>query len=90
MPHGDKYRHYDQSLQTAVTVHQYTRSQTSLSTTEAAQPMAATGAGAGPTGVGGPSRATGPNPGKTTGTVQPLCVNIVGEPHMTPDRNAQP
>ena len=49
----------------------------------------ATGVEAGPTGVGDPSGATGPDPGKTTGTVQPLCVKIVGEPHITPDRSAE-
>ena len=35
MPHTDKYKHYIQSHQTAVTVPQYTRSQTSLNTTKA-------------------------------------------------------
>ena len=90
MLHADRYKHYIQSLQTAVIVPQYTRSQTSLNTTKAGQLTVATGAGAGPTGVGDPSGATGPNPGKTTGTVQPLCVNIAGEPHTTPDRNAEP
>ena len=69
MQHADKYKHYIQSLQAAVTVPQYTRSQISLSlnTTEAGQPTMATGAG--PTGLGDPSRATGPDPGKTPGTV---------------------
>ena len=90
MLHADGYKPYDQHLQTAVTVPQYTRSQTSLSTTKAGEPTVATGAEAGPTEVGDPSRATGPDPGKTTGTVWPLCVNIVGEPHTTPDKNAEP
>ena len=92
MQHADKYKHYIQSLQTAVTVPQYTKSQTSLSlnTTEAGQPTMATGAEVDPTGLGAPSRATGPNPGKTMGTIQPLCVNIVGEPHITPDKSAEP
>ena len=85
MPHADKYKHYIQSLQTAVTVPQYTKSQTSLNTTKAGQLTVASEAG-----VGDPSRATGPNPSKTTGTVQPLCVNIVGESHITPDKNAGP
>ena len=73
------------SLQTAVTVPQYTRSQTSLSTTRAGESTVATGAE-----VGDPSRVTGPDPGKTTGTVWPPCVNIVGELHTTPDKNAEP
>ena len=90
MLHADRYKHYIQSLQTVVIVPQYIRSQTSLNTTEAGQPTVATGAEAGPTGVEDPSGATGPNPGKTTDTVQPLCVNIVEEPHITPDRNAEP
>ena len=85
-----RYKHYVQSLQTAVIVPQYIRSQTSLNTTEAGQLTVATEAEVGPTGVEDPSRTTGPNPGKTTGTVWPLCVNIVGEPHITPDRNAEP
>ena len=87
MLHADRYKPYDQSLQTTVTVPQYTRSQTSLSTTKAEKP---TGAEAGPTGAGDPSKATGPDPGKTTGTVWPLYVNIVGEPHTTQDKNAEP
>ena len=90
MPHTDMHKHYIQSLQTAVIVPQYTRSQTSLNTTKARQLTATTGGGAGPTGVGGPSGATGSNPSKTTGSVWPQCVNIVGEPHITPDRNAGP
>ena len=90
MLHTDRYKPYVQSLQTAMIVPQYTRSQTSLNTTEAGEPTVATGVEAGPTEVGDPSGATGPNPGKTTGTVWPLCVNIVGEPHITPDRNAEP
>ena len=92
MQHTDKCEHCVQGLQTAVTVPQYTKSQTSLSlnTTEAGQSTMATGAEVGPTGLGDPSRATGPNPGKTTGTIQPLCVNIVGEPHITPDKSAEP
>ena len=68
MPHPDKYKHYVQSLQTAVTVPQYTRSQTSLNTTEAGQLTVATGAGA-----GDPSGATGPNPGKLQEQYRP-CV----------------
>ena len=79
MLHADRYKPYDQSLQTALTLPQYTRSQTSLSTTGAGEPTVATGAEAGPTEAGDPSRATGPNPSKTTGTVQPLCVNILQE-----------
>ena len=90
MLHTDRYKHYVQSLQTAVIVPQYIRSQTSLNTTEAGQPTVATGAEAGPTGVEDPSGATSPNLGKTTGTVWPLCVNIAGEPHITPYRNAEP
>ena len=90
MLHTDRYKPYDQSLQTAVTVPQYTRSQTSLSTTRAQESTAATGAEVGPTGVGDPSGATGPDTGKTTGTVWPLYVNIVGEPHTTPGKNAGP
>ena len=66
----------------------HTRSQTSLNTTEAGQLTVAT-AGV-PHRGGRPFWATGPNPGKTTGTVHPLCVNIVGEPHITPDKNAGP
>ena len=69
---------------------QYTRSQTSLSTTGAGEPTVATGAEAGPTEVGDPSRALGPDPSKTTSTVQPLCVNIVGQPQTTPGKNAGP
>ena len=90
MLHADRYKHYIQSLQTAVIAPQYIRSQTNLNTTKAGQLTAATGAEAGPTGVEDPSGETGPDPGKTTGTVQPLCVNIVGGPHITPDRNAEP
>ena len=90
MLHADRYKPYDQSLQTAVTVLQYTRSQTSLSTTKAGEPTVATGAEAGPREIGDPSGVTGPNPGKTTGTVWPLYVNIVGEPHTTPGKNAGP
>ena len=90
MLHTDRYNPYVQSLQTAVIVPQYTRSQTSLSTNEVGEPTVATGAEAGPTEVGDPSRATGPNPGKTTGTVQPLCVNTAGEPHTTLDKSAEP
>ena len=70
------------SLQTAVIVHQYTKFSTSLSTSK---PGAATGAG-----VGGPQGAAGPGPGKTTDTVQPLCVNTVGEPHTIPDKSVEP
>ena len=69
---------------------QSTRSQTSLSTSEAGEATAATEAEVGPTGVGDPSRATGPDPGKTTSTVQPLCVNTVGEPHTTLGKSAGP
>ena len=50
----------------------------------------ATGAEVGPTGVGDPTGATGPDPGKTTGTVQHRYVKIVGEPHITPDRSVEP
>ena len=50
----------------------------------------ATGAEAGPTGVGDPPRAAGPDQGKTTGTVQPLCVNTVGKPHTTWGKSAKP
>ena len=50
----------------------------------------ATGAEAGPTGAGDPTGVTGPNPGKTTGTVQHRYVKTAGEPHITPDRNAEP
>ena len=35
-------------------------------------------------------RATGPDPGKTTSTVQLLYLNTVGEPHTTPGKNAEP
>ena len=90
MLHADRYKSYNQSLQTAVTVLQYTRSQTSLSTTEAREPTVATEAEAGPTEAGDPSGETGPNPVKTTGTIWPLYVNIVGEPHTTPGKNAGP
>ena len=90
MLHADTYKPYDQSLQTAVTVPQYTRSQTNLSTTGAGEPTVATGVEVGHTEAGDPFGATGPDPGKTTGTVQPLCVNIVGEPHTTSDKNAEP
>ena len=77
-------------VQTAVIVPQSTRFQTSLSTSEAGEATTATEAEAGPTGVGDPSGATGPNPGKTTSTVQPLCVNTVGEPHTTLGKSAGP
>ena len=90
MLHADRYKYYIKSLQTAVIVPQYTRSQTSLNTTEAGEPTVATGAEAGPTEAGDPCRATGPNASKTAGIVWPLCVNIVGEPHTTPDRSAEP
>ena len=43
-----------------------------------------------PQGVGDPTRATGPDPGKTTDTVQHRCVEIVGEPHTTPDKSVGP
>ena len=90
MQHADKYRHYIQSPQTAVTVPQCTKSQINLNTTEVGQDTMATEAEAAPTGAGDPTRATGPNLGKTTGTVQHRYVEIVGEPHTTPDKNAEP
>ena len=90
MLHAERYKPYIQTLQTAEIVPQYTRSQTSLNTTKAREPTVATGAEAGSTEVGDPSGATGPNPGKTTGTVWPLCVNIVGEPDTTLDKSAEP
>ena len=77
---ADKYKHYVQSLQTAVVAPQYTESQTSLNTTKAGQLTAATGNRGRPHRVGDSSGATGPNPGKTTGTVQPLCANIQESP----------
>ena len=82
MQHTDKYKHYGQSLQTAVTVLQYTKSSTStnLNTIKAGQPTMAIRAEVGPTGVGDPTGATGSDPGKTTGTVQHRYVKIVGEP----------
>ena len=83
MLHTDRYKPYIQSLQTTVIVHQFTRSHTSLSTRKAGEATAATGAEADPTGAGDPPGAAGPDQGKTTGTVQPLCVNTVGEPHTT-------
>ena len=49
----------------------------------------ATGAEVAPTGVGDPTGATGPDPGKTTGTVQHRYVEIVGEPHITPDKSVE-
>ena len=90
MQHADKCKYYIQSPpQTAATVLQYTKSKisTNHSTTEAGQ---ATGAEEAPTGVGDPTRATGPDPGKTTDTVQHRCVEIVGEPHTTPDKSVGP
>ena len=50
----------------------------------------ATGVEVAPTGVGGPTRATGSNPGKTIGTVQHRYVEIVGKPHITPDKSVEP
>ena len=50
----------------------------------------ATGAGVAPTGVEGPTGATGPDPGKTTGTVQHRYVKIVGELPTTPDKSVDP
>ena len=90
MLYADRYKPYVQSLQTAVIVPQHTRSQTSLSTRKAEEPTMATGAEADPTEVGDPSGATVPNPGKTTGTEWPLCVNIVEEPHTTLEKTAEP
>ena len=90
MQHTDKYKHYIQSLpQTAVTVPQYTKSSTSTNynTIEAGQ---ATGAEVAPTGVGGPTGATGSNPGKTTGTIQHRYVKIAGKPHTTPEKSVEP
>ena len=49
----------------------------------------ATGAEVVPTGAGDPTRATGPDQGKTTGTVQHKYAKIMGEPHITPDRECR-
>ena len=89
MPHTDKCKSYDQSWQTAVTVHLCTRYQISPNTSEAEVATAATGAGVGPTGAEDPSRAAGPNPGRTTDSVHHTCVNTVGETHTTPNKNAE-
>ena len=90
MLHAGRYKPYVQSLQTAVIVHQFTKSHTNLSTRGAGEATVATGAEAGPTGMGDPPGAAGPDQGKTTGTVQPLCANTVGEPHTTQDKSAEP
>ena len=90
MLHADKFKPHVLSLQSAVIVHQYTKCSISLSTSKAGEATVATEAGVAPTGAGDPHRAAGPNSGKTTSTVQPLCVNTAGEPHTTPGRSAEP
>ena len=40
--------------------------------------------------MGDPTGSTGPDPGKTTGTVQHRYVEIAGELHTTPDRSVEP
>ena len=82
MLHADKFKPYIQSLQTAVIVHQFTKSSSSLSTSEAG---AATGVGEPTEAVSTPG-ATGPSPGKTTGAV---CVITVEDLHTTPDESVK-
>ena len=82
MLHTGRYKPYVQNLQTAVIVHQFTKSHANLSTRGAGKAAVATGAEVGPTGVGDPPRAAGPDQGQDyRHSTAPVCEYCGRAPH---------
>ena len=82
MLHADKYKHYVQSLQTAVIVPQSTRSQTSLSTSEAGEAYSSNRGRGGPHRGGRPFQSNWPQSRQDyKHSIAPMCEYCGRAPH---------